>query len=99
MEIRTGPGYGSSKAGITVHGQLDEQGHGVLCRGLHVKQRAHEVVAAPHELEQCAGHQSGHQHGDNDLVQGLEGVAAINGGSLVQIARDIAHELHQLVNK
>ena len=33
------------------------------------------------------------------LKSGLEGVAAINGGSLVQIARDIAHELHQLVNK
>ena len=29
--------------------------HGVLCRGLDVKQGTHEVVAAPHELEQCAG--------------------------------------------
>ena len=87
------------KAGITVHGQLDEQGHRVLCRGLHVKQRAHEVVAAPHELEQCAGHQSGHQHGDDDLVQRLEGVAAVNGSSLVQVTRDIAHELHQLIDE
>ena len=87
------------KARITVHGQLDEQGHGVLCRGLDVKQGTHEVVAAPHELEQCAGHQSGHQHRDDDLVQGLEGGAAVDGGSLVQVAGDVAHELHQLVDE
>ena len=87
------------KAGITVHRQLDEQGHGVFAGGADVKQRAHKVVAAPHELEQCAGHQSGSQHGHDDLVQGLERGAAVNGGSLVQITRDVAHELHQLIHE
>ncbi len=87
------------ETGITVHGQLDEQGHRIFTGSADVKQRTHKVVAAPHELEQCAGHQSGHQHGDDDLVQSLERVAAVNGGSLVQITGDIAHELHQLVNE
>src|SRR5699024_5620586 len=79
--------------------QVEEEGHGVLGGGGDVKQRAHEVVAAPHELEQRAGHQRGQQHGDNDFVQGLERVAAVDGGSLVQIAGDIAQELDQLVDK
>src|SRR5699024_2122310 len=87
------------EAGIAVHRQLDEQGHGVLGGGGDVKQRAHEVVAAPHELEQRAGDQRGQQHGDNDFVQGLERVAAVDRGSFVQIAGDIAQELDQLVDE
>lgn len=73
------------ETGITVHGQLDEQGHRVLTGSADVKQRTHEVVAAPHELEQCAGHQSGAKHGHDDLVQGLEGGAAVDGSGFVQI--------------
>ncbi len=87
------------ETGITVHGQLDEQGHRVLTGSADVKQRTHEVVAAPHELEQCAGHQSGAKHGHDDLVQGLEGGAAVDGSGFVQITGDIAHELHQLVDE
>ena len=37
--------------------------------------------------------------GTMTLYRVWKGVAAVNGGSLVQITRDIAHELHQLVNK
>ena len=87
------------ETGITVHGQLDEQGHRVLTGSADVKQRTHEVVAAPHKLEQCAGHQSGAKHGHDDLVQGLEGGAAVDGSGFVQITGDIAHELHQLVDE
>ena len=68
---------------VGVHGQLDEDGHRVLAGGLDVKQGTHVVVAAPHELEQTAGHQRGAQHRGDDLVQDLDRAAAVDGGSLV----------------
>ena len=84
-----------AEAVIRVHGQLDEDGHGVLAGGGDVEQRAHKVVAAPHELEQAAGHQRGAQHGADDLVQRLDRAAAVNGGRFVQVVGDAAHELNQ----
>ena len=84
---------------VSVHGQLDENGHRVFAGGLDVKQGTHVVVAAPHELEQTAGHQRGTQHRGNDLVQDLDRAAAINGGRLVQVMGDAAHELHQLIDE
>ena len=83
---------GQLDAAIAAAEILDSHGNGAVLLDVQHQRGQQVVVPDPHRLKDGSGDHGGLEDGEDDLEEDLDGVAAVDHGSLFDLDGDALHE-------